>query len=220
MTNHDYAIIVLIASCIAALGLLVAFAITLAMHRSLESRWESFANELQGHWQSFEQTIKSSISILNIKFDGYLLTFEELIDIEKTIDCKEIWIVTGSLEGDIKESALKTIKQNIDRGIKYNYVLPNRTVLRSRAEVLSSRLSTPDKVTFQYIPAGPLIEIINIHDFVIYDPHGTATGRRAYMNVPIRAGKKYFLGLSDEHAETVYSYLKESLQRKRRNATA
>jgi hypothetical protein len=206
------AITVLVSIAVFATGLVITFGVISALHKSLEAKWSSFGRSLNEQWKSFDQRIQGSLNIISARFSGSLLTFEELMAIERQIDCKEIWVVTGSLEGDIREETTwHTIKHNVERGVTYKYILPENPKLRGRAEILASKLPSGDAVKFEYISPGPLLEIINIHDFVIYDPAGKIAGRKAYMNVPIETGKKYFLALSSAHAETVYSYLKDSV---------
>jgi hypothetical protein len=200
----------LIASIISTAGLLIAYFITRSMHRSLEAKWSSDAAELRSEWLKFAQQIQNSMNVLAFRFAGSILTFEELMKIEEQINCQEIWIVTGSLEGDIKASQM--IQRNIKRGIVYKYILPRSTKMIGRAEALALKLGASQSVTFEYIEPGPLLTIVNIHDFIIYDPHDAAAGRRVYINIPTQAEKNYFLEIESGHAENVCAYLTDSLK--------
>jgi len=191
---------------VTAAAMFLVFYTTSSMHRSLEAQWQQHQATQHGNWIAIDHNIQSAVSVLSLKFTGALLTFDQLMEIERKVVCDEIWIVTGSLEGDIKDSSFEIIKANTKRNIRYKYIIPDTKRLRDRAHILESKLDAESKVEFEYMQPEPLLEIINIHDFVIYDPHGR-TSRQVYMNIPMQEGKHYFFQVGPRDAETVCTYL-------------
>jgi len=176
-----------------------------------------FSRKLINEWTTFARDLRDTIGALDRRFDivavtakaDWLVANDHLMKIEKTVKCHTVYIITASLDEEIDDKQYAPIiKNNLKRGIKYHYLVPDDPVLQSRAAHLKTKLSNPDGLSFEFFK-DPLFRIISLQDVAIYCAD---TSAHAYMNLPIReGGTAYFLELGHAQTETLVAHLQKFL---------
>lgn len=168
-------------------------------------------------WAGFSSEIREVVEALDKRFDivavtakaDWLVANERLMKIEKTVKCHTVFIITASLDEELDDKQYAPIiRNNLKRGVRYTYLVPDDAVLRVRANNLKAKLNNADGLAFEFIK-HPLFRLISLQDVAIYM---TGEGARAYMNLPIReGGTAYFLELGHSQTETMVAHLQEFL---------
>lgn len=136
------------------------------------------------------------------------------------MDVETIWIVCEDLGDDIRNDGpfLKVIKQNVQRGVTYVYITPDRGETKSQVRVLRQKLSLEkddERVRLVKLPPNDWNKLPYTQGNVtIYDPTATRTSTTGYFWYPGgdgdafgRLGDTVAAGWADKIAPTIEPFL-------------
>jgi hypothetical protein len=189
--------------------LLISGGVTIYFLRQQLREWTQFSEEIKGAMANLDK--RFDIVAVTAKAD-WLVPNERLMEIEKRVKCDTVWIITASLEEEISATLFAPIiKNNLKKGIKYRYLVPDDPVLRGRANNLKAALGDHHDLSFEFIN-DPLFKVISMQDFAIYLSERDS---QAYMNLPIReGGTAYFLELGRNQTEMLVGHLRYYLEQR------
>jgi hypothetical protein len=139
----------------------------------------------------------------------WLISREELMILEGKTKANEVWIISRSLHEETdKKTFLPIVKNNIKRGVKYTYVVPDSDLIRAKVAKIRSAHGVGESVYFRFI-SDELFDLVAVQDIAVFGPIGEkGEDMVAYMNLPIgEAGSDYFIALSREFAERLVGRL-------------
>lgn len=116
-----------------------------------------------------------------------ITTDKKLAEIEKNIECEEIWVISNDLSTEIEGGLYADIvSHNLARGIKYKFFVANSPLVPMRIEQLKEKhykiAAENAKNIEYYILKNDFFFIVTGLDFTIYDPYkNAASGRRGYI---------------------------------------
>ncbi len=112
----------------------------------------------------------------------------ELMDMESNLNCSEVWVCTLDLSNDISDTGFfhDVVIKNIQKGIRYTYILPETNVILSKLPALKIVFkSNPNLLSIKLISESKYRSIAFSHA-VIYNP--TMASKRkavAFLELPI-----------------------------------
>jgi hypothetical protein len=174
---------------------------------------------LRSDWNTDIRTLKSENELLRDKFEQlsrvfkaeWLIPTSQVKRIESSTNATEVWIITASLEEELdSDQFLPIVSDNIQRGVRYRYFLPDIPLLRERGNVLLETVGKTGGLELEYV-SHPLFNIIAMQDFGIFIPPSRATTKaQAFMNLPIKErGLDSFIALGELQTEILIAHLRE-----------
>lgn len=111
---------------------------------------------------------------------------QEIAQMELTNHFEEIWLVSHDMLTEIEDGAYSgVVQQNLRRGVKYVYFVPNMPIVNHRIEILRDRCNNSKNLKFFYLDDDFFFLVPQI-DFAIYEPRKTIDeGKRGYMGINI-----------------------------------
>ena len=163
------------------------------------------ARPLREYFSSVVERFQASAIITKSE---WLISSDRLKEIERSTDAAHIWIITRSLEEEVKEDQFgAVIRYNLRRGVRYTYFLPSDPALLARIVKMKDMYKDMD-IEFRIIDS-PLFDLISLQDMAIFGADGRgASSMAGYMNLPIDVGgNDYFVILGTSQAERIVGTL-------------
>lgn len=120
--------------------------------------------------------------------------FKELIRIEGDFPCQSIYIITNDVDDDINEDHFfGIIKNNLEKGKKYTFLLPNIKSNSTTACILVNQLykqlssgkkENIDSIVRVYLVNDQLFRICSLRDIAIYGADTSESKRVGYVEIP------------------------------------
>jgi|GEM_PF-5636929 len=156
---------------------------------------ESRLVERFNHTDGFLQTLQG------VTGTAFLKTQAEVMAYERDNVQKEVWIVSQRLDDEFKAEIREVIVFNLERGVRYIYIIPKDSVVVERVRQIKQACGNHAGVVWFHMP-GDFFDLVPRHDISIYDPLGKTSDQIvAYMNLPARsAPNNLFVILEGDYA--------------------
>lgn len=131
----------------------------------------------------------------------WLLNPGEIEDIEVHLNCSEIWVITPSPYQDLEDAlVIKLVKKNIERGVRYTFILPLSELTEELAENVNRLfLMNPEQLTIKGIPYPHFQNLVVTH-YVVLNPAGVEDNPlRVFLELPIKE-RGYWIEVDNETA--------------------
>lgn len=135
--------------------------------------------ELQKHLTALEEIAKkykNNLTQLTSIIKDFGITNALLLNVEDTklLECEcqeEVWVATLTLKNDL-DLMIEVISDNMNKGVKYHYVLPKNDENEAAIETLKNRLGEHSNLAFFHeVEKFPFTT-----ETVLYDPLGSMQG--------------------------------------------
>lgn len=154
--------------------------------------------------------IHNSVNLTNAS--DWLMTTQQLVDLEAREAKSDVWIVTSDLEEDSLDGPFyKTIKSNLNRGVTYRYFLPNSNKIVSRVDRLRNSLDEfYNKTLFFHHLDDDFFFLISQFDFGIINPSECYNMRFGFMGITAPGVNKirFQVKISDHLIDEIVGKLK------------
>lgn len=131
---------------------------------------------------------------------SWLMTTPQLVRFESKARCSDIWLFSADVSTDCVGSAFqKVVSENLKRGIRYHYFVPDTPAVRARIEQLFRYNKNNPNLKVAYLDDS-FFFLVPRFDFAIYNPYKEGdTPRVAYMGLPVPGeADQYHAEFSDE----------------------
>ena len=140
-------------------------------------------------------------SYIGFEKKGWIFTVPQLVEFEKNIDTPEIWLISGDLAEDVVgEPFFEAVQQNIKRGVKYRYFVPDRPEIHARVSQIQKHYRTTKSIRVTYLSTDFFFLVPDL-DFAIYNPYraNADVERVCYMGLPVPGEEiHYEVKISDD----------------------
>lgn len=140
-----------------------------------------------------QEKIDNYIELDRVEKKGWILTVPQLVEFEKNTGAPEIWLISGDLVEDVVgEPFFDAVTQNLARGIRYRYFVPDRPEIHSRVSQIEKQRKTSERVQVTYLSSDFFFLVPDL-DFVIYNPYcEDAVERVCYMGLPVPGEESHY----------------------------
>lgn len=118
---------------------------------------------------------------------AWLTELEHTVEYERESLGPEIWLITADLEEDSMGGPFQeVVGDNLRRGVKYHYFVPNEPMMKSRVGQLKAIHENHPGLSFTYLN-DDFFFLVPRFDFAIYNPYCVPGGtkREAFMGIPV-----------------------------------
>ena len=174
--------------------------------------------------KTFESEVGKKIKEIQINnaknsiIDG-IYRQERIAKIERTRFFEEIWVVSPDLSyEDVIDSDGKggdgafadVVQNNLKRGTKYKYFVPNKPSIRTRMTSLITSYNNNPNIKATYF-SDEFFFLVKGMDIVIYEPHRTPQqGRKGFIGLPLQKNTDIIAAkMSDVLVDTIVAKLNE-----------
>lgn len=159
-------------------------------------------------------TISSKEDILNwyniVEYD-MIEKKENLLNPSNIIGNEHVWLVTSDLEPELTDTTLiSTIKNNIAKGIKYTYFLPDNDNIHLDIERLNN-IYGEEKIIIVLLDKQSKL-LFNLFDVIIFDPINDHNN--AFICVEFTKPRKYRKLMADDVKNLITKLNKEKMSSK------
>lgn len=138
----------------------------------------------------------------------WLYTKDQLLIYEEETGAAEIWLISADLLDDVGEGAFReAVRNNLARGMRYRFFVPDTVVLRSRATELMQSHSHPN-VRCVFL-RDEFFFLVPKLDIVIYNPQRAGVEKRtAFLGIPAAGEEKHYSAkISDDLTDAIIGML-------------
>lgn len=144
----------------------------------------------------------------------WLFETEQLAAYERVCDAPEVWLLTSDLLDDVQGGMFQeVVAQNLKRGIRQVYFVPNSPEVRARVETVLTYHKRHPNMRFVYV-SGDLFLLSPKLDIVIYNPLAVPpAARRGFMGLPApRSVRHYHAEIDGEFIDRLVGRLLPMLE--------
>lgn len=135
---------------------------------------------------------------------NWLYSIQKIADLESNINVPLIWVLTSDLSHDIIGGYFqKIVENNLKRGVKYRYFLPDNPENQGRVKSLRIYYNDNPDVSFTFLKVDFFI-ISNNFQVIIYNPFKQNDGQRdGFITIPSEIGDKpYYAKVTESFIDT------------------
>lgn len=154
--------------------------------------------------------------IANGKIMNGVCKEEQLAMMEKTCIFDEIWLISPDLLTEINDGIYAgVIKQNLKKGTRYKYFVPDTEINQVRVKIFEESCSRSKNLEIHFL-ADDFFFLVPKVDFAIYEPmKSISNGKKGYMGLPIQGEKERFaILMNNDFVDAVVGKLAECLKNK------
>jgi hypothetical protein len=124
---------------------------------------------------------------------SWLITTPQMARFEAKCKALEIWCISADLYEDIPSGEFsKTVNNNLKKGIKYTYFVPDTEQMHARMEQIVRFHNNSPNLGVKYVNDDFFFLVPKL-DIIIYNPFGVGdTHRLGYLGIPTEADTQHF----------------------------
>lgn len=141
---------------------------------------------------------------------------EQLALMEKTCIFEEIWLISPDLLTEINNGIYAgVIKQNLRKGTKYKYFVPDTEINQVRVKIFEESCGHSKNLEIHFL-ANDFFFLVPRVDFAIYEPmKSISNGKKGYIGLPIQGVTESFaILMNNDFVDAVVGKLAECLKNK------
>jgi hypothetical protein len=168
------------------------FRLVLSINHRLEHH--PLSEELLGKvfdrwWPDLEAELKKIREMHEDTYTGskWLYNAEELAELETSLDCKAIWVITPQPHKDSQCDRVRDVLlKNIERGVTYTFIIPDTGELAADTRELKTIFeNAPVKLNIRKVPLEQFSSLAVTHYLIMNpDPHDRYK-RQVFLELPI-----------------------------------
>jgi hypothetical protein len=171
---------------------LIGVAITICIFIILETLFLAFTKS------QHNTELESVLNQLKVYVPSipWLYNDEALAKIESEVLCKSIWIISPDLSNVTeKQEIISAVKKNIDKGVKYTYIVPNSNPVKAVLPRLQELFGQSGKLNLIKLTPSRFQKLSVTH-IAIFNPRGVDNiPAEVFLELPIeKAGGKKIRG--------------------------
>lgn len=151
--------------------------------------------------------------IANDKIMNGVCKEEQLALMERTCSFEEIWLISPDLLTEINSGVYAgVVKDNLKKGTKYKYFVPNTEINKVRVEIFKKNCGNSSNLNIFFL-ADDFFFLVPKVDFAIYEPmKSIADGKKGYMGLPIvGANDSFAILMNNDFVDAVIGKLAERI---------
>lgn len=123
---------------------------------------------------------------------SWLVTTDELVEVERSKAVAEIWLISSDLaEDSIGGPFQKVVSAKLKAGVRYRYFVPDRPEMQARMAQLQASNRATERLTVTYL-SKEFFFLVPEFDLAIYDPFNKTGSREAYLGIPAAGAAKHY----------------------------
>ncbi len=156
------------------------------------------------------KTLEENIQ-LHLQDKTWLITQEQLLDLEKTLDRGSVWVISPDLVNDTGSSksaqaTREVVANNLEKGINYVFIVPNTNTIAARREELDI-LGDGKKgeIDFRCVDKNTFNSFSNGTHIVVFKEPGAS--QKSYLELPVE-GKSWWVKMDENPTYDLFGNVK------------
>lgn len=153
--------------------------------------------------------------IANDKIMNGVCKEEQLALMERTCFFEEIWLISPDLLTEINSGVYAgVVKDNLKKGTRYKYFVPNSEINRVRVEIFKNNCGNSHNLSVYFL-SDDFFFLVPKVDFAIYEPmKSISDGKKGYMGLPIvGANDSFAVLMNNDFVDAVIGKLAERINK-------